>query len=134
MAYALCPQVHATDDLSLIENLEGIAPTVETAREFAAGRKIAVGPIRLHRQPDPFAKSVGSGGPEPERPDPRQDTPLGAAWTLGAVAELARGGADSVTLYEAAGPFGILRDPGRGENRRRGGAREDPVPHVRGPA
>ncbi|QEH35173.1 hypothetical protein OJF2_37180 [Aquisphaera giovannonii] len=114
LAYAVCPQVHATDDLALIENLEGIAPTVETARTFAAGRAIAVGPVRLHRQPDPFAKGVGPGGPgpEPERPDPRQSSPLGAAWTLGAIAELARAGADSATLYEAAGPFGILDERG----------------------
>jgi hypothetical protein len=112
LAYPVCPQIHATDDLSLIENLEALGDAVATARAFAAGAAVAVGPVRFHRHPDPFAGGDAGEGREAVRPDPRQAAPLGAAWTLAAIARLAEAGADSVTLYNAIGPFGVMDDSG----------------------
>jgi hypothetical protein len=108
LAYPVSPQVHATDDLSLFENLDALAGTVRTARAFAPGVPLAVGPVRFHRRPDPFAMGKSGIDREPELPDPRQRTALCAAWTLGAIGELAEAGADFISLYETVGPFGVM--------------------------
>ena len=55
-------------------------------------------------------------GPESEPPpgelppqvDPRQATLFAAAWTLGSIASLAGGGADSVTYFETTGWRGVM--------------------------
>jgi D-apionolactonase len=108
LSWPINPQVHATDDLSLIENLQGQGDTVRTARSFAPAAHLAVGPIILHRRPDPFA--AGNNGAEAEevKGDPRQRMQFGAAWTLVSIKRLAEAGADSLTYYETTGPFGVM--------------------------
>jgi hypothetical protein len=112
LAYPICPQIHATDDLSVVENLAAQADTVRTARSFAPAAHLAVGPVSLARRPDPFAAGQ-SGGAEQPAGDPRQASPLGAAWTLGSIKHLAEAGADSVTYFDATGPFGVMDADGR---------------------
>ncbi len=94
------PQVHQSDDLTLVENLEGLAEAVATALTF--GSPVAVTPVTLRPRFNPNATSED---PEPS-PDPRQRDPFGAAWTVGALRHLA--GASSATFYEAAGPRGLF--------------------------
>jgi hypothetical protein len=107
LSYPINPQVHATDDLSIIENLEGQADTVRTARSFASAAHVAVSPLFLHRRPDPFAAGK-SGTEELARPDPRQRIAFAAAWTVASIRRLAEAGVDSLTCYEAVGPFGLM--------------------------
>jgi D-apionolactonase len=107
LAYPICPQIHATDDLSLIENLAAQGNTVRTARSFAPDAHVAVGPVSLARRPDPFAGGKSGDGAGQPVGDPRQQSAFGAAWTIGSLKYLAEAGADSVTYYEAAGPFGV---------------------------
>jgi hypothetical protein len=108
LAWPLNPQMHAGDNLSLMENLAAQCDTVRSAREFAPGAKLAVGPVTLHRRPDPFAAGKSGGAGELVAPDPRQRDDFGAAWTLGSIKFLAEAGADSVTYYQATGPFGLM--------------------------
>ena len=112
LSWPINPQVHAMDDLSLIENLQGQADTVRTARAFAPSAHLAVGPIILHRRPDPFAAGKSGAEAEEVAGDPRQRTQFGAAWTLASIKHLAEAGADSLTYYETTGPFGVM---GQGE-------------------
>jgi hypothetical protein len=100
LAWASNPQMHSTDDLTLTENFSALGDAVRTARTFADGAGVAVGPVTLHRPKFPPVA------------DPRQGSDLGAAWTLGALKSLAEAGADAVTLYEAAGPFGLMDEGG----------------------
>jgi hypothetical protein len=103
VAYSLNPQVHAFDDASLVENLEGQPPTVATARTFVGDKWLAVTPVTLRPRFNP------NGGSKPsDRIDPRQKTAFAAAWTLGSCKHLSEAGADSVTFYELAGPAGLL--------------------------
>ena len=103
ICYSINPQVHAFDDASIVENLEGQAHTVRSARKFVANKWLAVTPVTLRPRFNP------NGGSDPSaRIDPRQKTPIGAAWTLGSYKYLAETGADSVTYYELAGPAGLL--------------------------
>jgi hypothetical protein len=113
LAFPVNPQVHAGDDLSLVENLQAQGDAVRTARSFAAGVPIRVGLVTLHRRPDPFAAGGAGTSPEAVRPDPRQRTPFGAAWTLGSIKYLAEAGADSISYYETSGPFGVMDDTHR---------------------
>jgi hypothetical protein len=105
LCYSVNPQVHATDTLSLVESLEAQRETVTSARHFARGRGVAVGPVTLKMRNNPAARHpcqtpVGEA-------DPRQTGLFGAAWTLGSLGNLAAGGAHSVTYFETRGWKGI---------------------------
>ncbi len=103
------PQVHQHDDLTLVENLEGLSATVESARLFCGDRPLAVTPITLLPREGP-----GAPGPRGSAPavDDRQWSLVGAAWTLGSLKHLAESGAASVTYYETAGAVGLMdREP-----------------------
>jgi hypothetical protein len=108
LAWPLNPQMHGGDDLTVIENLSAHCDTVCSARAFAPKAVLAVGPITLHRRPDPFAAGKSGGGGELLAPDPRHQSDLGAAWTLGSIKYLAEAGADSATYFQATGPFGVM--------------------------
>ena len=109
--YGLNPQVHASDDLTIVENLAAQRMTVEAAQQFCP-RPVVISPITL--RPRPVGKSSGTEAPNPmaELPpdiDPRQMSLLGAAWTLGSIASLATTGhLHSLTYYETTGWRGVM--------------------------
>jgi hypothetical protein len=98
VAFPLVPTVHADDDLSLIETTTVFQDIIRTARTFTGHLPLAVTPISLRERP---------------RADERQSSLLAAVWALGVAAGLAVAGTESVTLFETAGPRGLLtaRDP-----------------------
>jgi hypothetical protein len=117
LCYSLNPQVHAFDNRTLVENLEGMEATVESARLIGENHPMAIGPITLRPRFNPNAT-----GPEPETPagelparvDPRQMSLFGAGWTLGTLKALARPGVYSLTYYETTGRLGVMereKDP-----------------------
>jgi hypothetical protein len=108
LAWPLNPQMHGGEDLSLIENLPAHCDTVCSARAIAPEAQLAVGPVTIHRPPDPVAAGKTSAGARPLTPDPRHQSDLGAAWTLGSIKYLAEAGADSVTYFQATGYFGVM--------------------------
>jgi hypothetical protein len=111
VTFAVNPQVHAFDDRTLVENLEGQAQAVKSARSIAAGKPVVVSPVTLRPRFNPEAV-----GPEPPpRPgelpfavDTRQMSLFGAGWTIGSIHALVRTGANSVTLYETTGWRGVM--------------------------
>jgi hypothetical protein len=115
-AYSVNPQVHAFDDATLVENLEGQAWTVESARAFAGGKEIAVSPVTLKPRFNPDATGPApevAPGELPPEVDPRQMSLLGAGWTLGSIARLAAAGAASITYYETTGWRGVIAGEAR---------------------
>ena len=96
LAYPISPQVHASDERSLVENLSAQADTVRSARAFSDGLPVVVTPVTLRPRSDP--------GPA----DPRQRSLFCAAWTVGSLKRLAHAGMDSVTFYETVGRRGVL--------------------------
>lgn len=113
--YSINPQVHAFDNQSLVENLEGQAHTVRSAQRFLAGKPVHVTPVTLRPRFNPQAK----GAPEPVIPgrlpsriDARQPTLFAAAWTLGSIKYLAESGAASVTYYQTHGWAGVMEVKG----------------------
>ncbi|MFZ4508162.1 MAG: hypothetical protein ACOYON_10765 [Fimbriimonas sp.] len=96
--FSINPQVHAFDDASIMETLEGQIAALVTAREFANDLLIIVSPVTLLPRTKPIS-------------DPRQSTAFGAAWLLGTLAGLTEEGVASVTIYDTHGPKGLIDTP-----------------------
>jgi hypothetical protein len=112
IAYGVCPQIHAADDLSIIENLPAQRDAIATARTFAPEAAIAVGPVSLARRPDAFAEGLDGAAVPAVLDDPRHRGDFAAAWTLGSIKHLAEAGASSITLFDAVGPLGVMSAAG----------------------
>jgi D-apionolactonase len=110
IAFSINPQVHAFDDLSLIENLEAQPETVHSARQIYTS-PLYISPITLRPRSNPNATnlSVEPSDCLPSSVDPRQRTLFGAAWTVGSLARLLPvAGIESLTYYEAIGWKGLM--------------------------
>ena len=111
VAYPVCPQVHAFDETTIMENVEALPSTVWTAAALVGGKPVAVGPVSLRPRLDPYQVGLAPEPPAgalPARYDRRQPTLFTAAWTLRAAGALALGGATSITLHETAGWAGLV--------------------------
>ena len=109
--YSLNPQVHAFDNASMIETLEGQAATVESALRFAEGLPLVVSPVTLRPRFNPNATGAEpdpATGELPPQVDPRQMSLFGAAWTVGSLKYLFESGVDSATYYETTGWRGVM--------------------------
>jgi hypothetical protein len=116
LAYGMSPQVHLTDNRTLVESLEGQPWGLRTAAHAWPRSKVSVTPITLKRAP--FALALKKP-PAPETGSPvdalwrnqvdaRQFSLLGAGWTLGTLKRLVMNGADSATLFETTGLLGVM--------------------------
>ena len=115
MVYSFNPQVHAFDDLSVMETLEAQVPTVESTRWFCDG-PIHLGPITLRPRFNPNATGseddAGEGNALPAAVDPRQRKLIAAAWTVGTLANLlGREQVASLTFFETVGWKGVIAGP-----------------------
>jgi hypothetical protein len=99
IAYGMDPQVHASDEASIMETLEAQGDTVASAHTLAGGKPVSVGPIALRN------RELGA--------DPRQASSFCAAWTLGTINALATAGVASISLFETAGPGSTGDERGR---------------------
>lgn len=109
--FAINPQVHAFDNLSLVESLEGQVSAVESARRLAGGRPIIVSPVTLKPRHNPYATGgipPTPAGQLPAQVDPRQLSLFAAGWTLGSIRSMAISGATAVTYYETTGWRGVM--------------------------
>jgi hypothetical protein len=97
IGFAGNPQVHAFDDVSILETPPTIATALRSARAFTDA-PLCVGPLTFY----------GSY----RRDDPRQKTVLAAVWYFAALTYAIYGGATHVTLCETVGPRGIIGTEG----------------------
>jgi hypothetical protein len=109
--WSLNGQVHAFDDVSLLETPEAQGEQVRTAREFAPGRAIFVGPVTLRRRYNVNATVAEDedAAESSDSVDPRQAALIGAAWTLASAKHLAEQGADAITYFETVGSRGVTQ-------------------------
>jgi hypothetical protein len=113
VTHTTCPNVHASDDRSVMETLEALPYQIQSTRAFM-GDALAyrVGPSQLASRENPYGKATTpnpSGGRAClSRIDPRQRGLFNAAWTLGYVAALARGGLEAVAMGAPTGSFGHI--------------------------
>ena len=103
--------VHAADDTSVMETLEAFPHLIRTARGFAPGAALRIGPATIGA---PAAFYAATARPNPARGrvpaaerDPRQDGLFGAAFALGYLAAAARSGVEALTLGACTGACGV---------------------------
>lgn len=111
LAYPINPQVHAFDNLSLIETLQAQEVTATNARLQAQGRPLSVGPLTLKPRFNAVATTSEQRDQQslPANVDIRQISLFAAGWTVGSLRHLARAGADWLTCYETLGWRGLLQ-------------------------
>ena len=110
VCYSVSPQVHAFDDLSLMETLEAQPATVESAAQFCDDG-IVISPITLRPRFNPNATSPADRqeGELPSTVDPRQRTMFAAAWMVGTLSRLLTlERVQSLTFFETTGWQGVL--------------------------
>lgn len=112
VGHTTCPMVHASDDITAMENLEAVPHVIKSTRAFVGDLPYRVGPSTIGARDNPYG---ATSTPNPlngrlalARMDPRQRGLLGAAWNLGYVAHMARGQVDAVALSAPVGEFGII--------------------------
>ncbi|WP_276370664.1 hypothetical protein [Chryseolinea sp. H1M3-3] len=115
ISYSIDPQEHATDDLTIIENIGAQSDTVESARALYGQRKaVHVSSLTLRKRFNPAATvSKDKFLSNDKKADPRQQTPFTAAFTLGSIKTLAHADANSVTYYQTVGRQGVISSAGK---------------------
>ena len=115
VCYSVVPQVHCSDNITLVENLVAQSWLVRNAREFT-GRPIVITPVTLKSRKHsggPDEQSSIEAGHLPDSVDTRQMSLFGAGWTLGSLKYHSESGAASLTYYETLGWRGVM-ETGRG--------------------
>ena len=106
--FSVSPAVHRADDATIMENILGLRTEVVEARAHVAGGPVKVGPVTLATISGPYPDGPPDAGDPPPQVDVRQPSLLAAAWTVGALAELAAAAPTSITWYETAGWRGVM--------------------------
>jgi hypothetical protein len=110
ISFSINPQVHAFDNLTLVENMEAQYDAVLSARQLYPNLPINISPVTLRPRfnPDASQKSCTSSFPEKAVADPRQWSLFAAGWTLGSLRNLAAAGASEITYYKTSGKDGLI--------------------------
>ena len=111
IVFAVNPQVHASDDRSLMQNPEAIPDVVNFARRLYGDVDVVMSPVDLIGLDGPYPAGPSQEGEGPANQDPRQMTAFCAVWTLAALAQMVRSGTTSATFFDLVGPRGLLIDP-----------------------
>lgn len=108
--------LHAADDLSVVETLEGLLHVMSAARTIAGKREYRLGLVAIGMRSNPHGAGLT---PNPDgdkipmtRNDPRQPTSFAAAYAVAAATLAAQSGAQAICLGAPSGPFGIADDNG----------------------
>jgi D-apionolactonase len=94
VAFALSPQVHARDEVTIRENLASLGDVARTARTFAGPAEIALSPVTL--------------APPSEAADARLSGRFGGRWVKELLLAARAAGFASLTLAPGAGPGGVI--------------------------
>ncbi|WDR03564.1 hypothetical protein PSQ19_05605 [Devosia algicola] len=103
--------MHAADDISVMETLESLPDIIRTARSFAPGVAIRLGPATIGAPPAFYAARPADNPARVRMPtaasDPRQRGLFAAAFSLGYAATVAALDLDAMTLGCCDGPAAI---------------------------
>jgi D-apionolactonase len=108
--FSINPQVHAFDNLSITETLEGQEAVVKTALAICGGKPVWVSPVTLNTRwnPNATAEEMVPQGELPTNVDIRQLDPFCACWTLASIGRMSKAGAALSTYYELSGWKGLF--------------------------
>ena len=111
ICYSVHPQEHASDNLTLVENLKGQQYTVESAMHISNGKCIRISPVNIQRRFNANIENYEAHTETifPYQVDSRLMSLFGAMWTIGSFKYLAEAGSDGVTYFEIVGERGIMQ-------------------------
>lgn len=112
LVFALNPQVHACDEISIMQNASALESIVEYIDSKYVDALVSLSPIELIGESGPFP-----GGPEGKfgfapNEDLRQKQQFTAAWTGALIAHAANCQVHTMTFYEVNGNRGFMDDDG----------------------
>jgi hypothetical protein len=112
VSHGSCAILHAADDQSVLQSLEGLSHVFASGRAVAQHRDYRLGLVSIGLRTNPYGEDVA---PNPRharvaaaRRDPRQRGLFGAAWAVGAMAATASHGLASIALATPVGPLGMI--------------------------
>jgi D-apionolactonase len=112
LAFSVNPQVHAWDDLTVLQNAVTQGVIARNARTLYPGARLEVSPITLRPRFNPNATQPEldiSSTSLPSRVDARQCREFAAVWTVLSLKALAEAASiDAVTYFEATGWEGLM--------------------------
>jgi hypothetical protein len=112
ITFSYHPQVHAFDDLSLMENTETLIYQVESAEKLYQ-KPVHISFISLRQRANPYAANVADiSVPIDKQADSRQKTAFGAAWVNSVLEHLSATNVASVTLFRTVGELGLISSEG----------------------
>lgn len=112
ICYSIHPQEHASDNTTLVENLQAQGYTVESAMQFANGKEIWISPVNIQRRFNANIENYehpSTGVEIPIQVDSRLMSLFGACWTVGSLKYLSEAGVKGVTFFETVGERGIIQ-------------------------
>jgi len=112
ICYSIHPQEHASDNLTLIENIQAQSHSVESAKAFSGGKELWISPINIQRRfnanSENFEKALSTENFPPQA-DSRMMSLFGACWTAGSLKYMLESGIQGLTFYETVGERGIFQ-------------------------
>ena len=99
VSYSANPQVHMTDDRTLIENIDGLGETGKSASLIYPHQEIHIAPITLQSRAAKHA-------------DARLKTDFASLWVFGALRATAEAKVSSISVFNTAGEKGIQSEAG----------------------
>lgn len=112
ISYSIHPQEHASDNTTLIENLQAQSYTVESAKQFSNDKGIWISPVNIQRRFNANIENYEEQGHElscPPQVDNRLMSLFGACWTVGSLKYLCESDIKGVTYFETVGERGICQ-------------------------
>jgi hypothetical protein len=112
ICYSIHPQEHASDNTTLVENLQPQENTVVSSRHFANGKEIWISPVNIQRRFNANIENYEhpfTGVDFPQQVDSRLMSLFGACWTIGSLKYLSKAGIKGVTFFETVGERGIMQ-------------------------
>ncbi|WP_106829948.1 hypothetical protein [Parabacteroides pacaensis] len=109
ICYSIQPQEHASDPLSIIENIQGQSDTVQTACSFSDGKAICISSLSFFRRFNANVEVISKNKFLPKYP--YQNSLLEAGWFVGSFHQLITAGARLITCVcklQKASPLGSL--------------------------
>lgn len=107
---------HASDDVTVTENLQAIPFIARTCRSFSADKPYEIGPSSIGMRFNPYGSKTIDNPDNTRvamtRAEPRHRGLFNAAWTVGYAANFARQRVDCINLHAPTGEFGVIYQAG----------------------
>lgn len=112
VTHSLCPTVHASDDLSVMETLESLPWIFDSVRHMVGDLPYHIGPTSISARSNPYGKGLT---PNPQNirtclaeKDPRENGLYSAVWSFGVIAACAKSGIKNVAIRNLSSPALIV--------------------------